>query len=164
MKKGGGRLKGNGFERVIAKLILKAFCLSKKHCYRTPGSGGHRQAREEDPGDLVLSRTLAKQFSWGIECKSYKKIPIHLLLLSSKNKGLFNSWWAQAVAAAGRHKARKPLLVFKQNFGKVYCVLRRSNCTDSILALNYIKSRIDGEQVIVVMFDKFLLLAKEGKV
>ena len=128
MRKGGGRAKGNGFENKIAKMIVKEFHdfgIRRKHCYRTPGSGGHRQARNTDPGDLVIHRKLRKLFPYCVECKFYKSIDLWNLFLSFRyhvKSSKFKTWLKQVCTAAKRtHQI--PLLIFKKNNADILCAL-----------------------------------------
>jgi hypothetical protein len=120
-----GRSKGNSFERTVAGLIIEAFTdlgIEKKDCYRTPLSGGHRFASKQDPGDLLCSKRLSKLFPYAVECKCYKRINwIELLSPLAANKGQFGPWWTQACKAAGT-TGKLPLLVFKGNGTKVFCM------------------------------------------
>lgn len=121
MKKGGGRSKGNGYERRVAGIIVEYFQgmgISEKDCYRTPMSGGHRYASKTDPGDLTLSKRLAKMLPFSIECKFYKEIDIWQFYLPEKLWGkswCCQKWLAQTCAAAKGKKGKYPLLVFRQN-------------------------------------------------
>ena len=127
MKKGGGRAKGSGFEREVARSVIKTFKkfgIRKADCYRTPLSGGHRAAREKDPGDLVISEKLVKYFPFSVECKAWKRIelfPLWLPFKKHKKAWKFKQWIDQACAACT--KDRHPLLVFKANNFPVMCAL-----------------------------------------
>lgn len=128
MKKGGGRGKGNAFERVIAKTIVEAFCdfgIKDKHCYRTPSSGGHRYAKHKDPGDLVIASRLRKMFPYSVECKSYGNIDMFSLwsAIDRHKKSSFFRKFLKQTCAAAKHSRLTPLLVFKKNRSKVLCAM-----------------------------------------
>ena len=162
MKAGNGRLKGNGFERVVAGLIVSTFeqyGITKLDCYRTPGSGGHRFASKVDPGDLVISRKLRKYFNFSVECKFYKSLDWHRLMSTDKNKGHFSEWWGQCVQSAEAAKGKPtPLLIFKKNAGQIYCmypVVMEEHIASKIPFPN-IHTKVNGCGVRVVLLAKFL--------
>ena len=135
MKAGGGRNKGNTFERAVAKTIVMAFSrfgITNKDCYRTPSSGGHKYAKKEDPGDLVISPKLRKLFPFHVECKHYKRVELFpLWMLGSnayKKSWKFKLWMEQATRACGYVKkkpgALSPMVVFKANGNSpIMCLL-----------------------------------------
>lgn len=131
MKPGGGRSKGNGFENEIAKMIVAAFScfnVDAKDCYRTPSSGGHRYAKHEDPGDLVISKKLRTVFPCHVECKFYKNIDLHPFFIGEKKWG--KSWivkaWLKQVTESCTNEELWPLLVFKANQKQVLCAFPRA--------------------------------------
>jgi hypothetical protein len=155
MKKGGGRAKGSAFERHVAKMVITAFAhhgIKKVDCYRTPLSGGHRFARESDPGDLVFSPKLANLFPASVECKSYRTLDWPKLFLSGK-KGHWGDWWNQCVAASspGRH----PLLVFRQNRSEVFCMYQPEDWWNWT-PLPVFKGFMHGRQIRIIRFSVFL--------
>lgn len=160
MKKGGGRNKGNGFEREIAAMLVETFSsfgVKKKHCYRTPGSGGHRQARNTDPGDLVIHSKLRKLFPYCVECKSYKDINLFDLYTpfkKHKKSSKFKQWLKQACTAAKRTH-QLPLLVFKKNRSEILCAYRVDKGAFFPSPV-YLKFRYAHEDWYVTTFDKLL--------
>ncbi len=121
MRNGGSKAKGSSFERVTAKMILDAAALAhlkfgKEDCYRTPGSGGHVYAKKEQPSDLVMSDRLRKHFPVSIECKHYRKVDLSTLF--TKNGKVFE-WLRQAIGASNGYT---PVVVFKWNASKVFCI------------------------------------------
>ena len=159
MKLGGGRSKGSAFERTVAKQVIAAFAefgITGEDCYRTPMSGGHRFANKSDPGDLLISKKLAKIFSFAIECKTYRSVPF-AELLQPRTKGTFVKWWAQAKKATANapNSRLKPLVVFKQNASTVFAIV-----PDKTVHVDYFRIRcrtwIDGECVLVVHFSSLL--------
>ena len=160
MKLGGGSAKGKAFERHVAHMIIDAFAsfgITKQDCYRTPLSGGHFAASKEEPSDLVLSPKLRKLFPYVIECKSYRKLDWHKLLVPGP-KGHWQEWWDQVNKAAegGAHDARiagifsKPLLVFRQNRSPVFAMLRWREGSFPNQRLRTLMEQ--GDDVIVVQF------------
>lgn len=161
MKQGGGRLKGNAFERATAKMIIKAFAcfgVTGQDCYRTPSSGGHRFAKKLDPGDLVFSELLTGLFPASVECKFYKRLDWHLLM--SDKQGEWRAWWEQCCEAASVTQC--PVVVFHQNHGDVYAMYRILHedklCNGNGFALNvlYLKARIGHSRVKIVRFSDLL--------
>ena len=162
MKAGGGRLKGNAFERTVAKMIVAAFedaGITLDDCYRTPGSGGHPKASKTDPADLVISRKLRKYFNFSVECKFYKDLDWHRLMTTYKNKGHFSVWWDQCVRSATAAKGNSvPLLVFRKNRGETYCMYPVSMEDHIVSRIPFpnIRTRVNGQGVRIVLFTKFL--------
>ena len=152
-----GRNKGNGFERVVAGLIVATFeryGISKDDCYRTPGSGGHLRASKTDPGDLVISRKLRKYFNFSVECKFYKSLDWHRLMSTDKHKGHFSDWWEQCVRSAEAAKGNPtPLLIFKKNAGQIYCMY--PSALGTFPGPN-LCTKVNGHTVRVVLLAKFL--------
>lgn len=115
--KGGGKRKGSGFERRIAKAIVKAFegfSITQRDCWRSINSGGHVIAC----GDLGMSEKLMKLFPYSVECKFRKKIHWQNFMLGGKNEEM--GWIAQATEAAKKIEGLRPILVMKENFGPIY--------------------------------------------
>lgn len=121
MRPGGGKSKGSGFEREVAKKIVKAFSkfgIKETDCYRTPLSGGHRVASKADPGDLVISPELRELFPFTVECKRVEAFSlVHLLVPSAvrekKKSWLENKFLDQAVRET--LPKTRPLLVVRRN-------------------------------------------------
>lgn len=161
MKPGMGRVKGASFERKIAGMIVKAFAsrgITKKDCYRTPSSGGHRYAKETDPGDLVLSPELTKLFPFSIECKHYRKLDWHKLLTPGA-KGHWDNWWKQCLKATPT--GRYPMVVFQANRSIPFVMFNRDDGV--VLGWGeprglFLQTAICGVRVIVVRFAHVLKL------
>ena len=117
MKKGRGKAKGSGFERQIAKDVVKAFKrfgITQRECWRSINSGGHVIAA----GDLEMSDRLMELFPYVVECKFRKKIRWQNFMLSGNNEE--KCWLRQASQAAKKLKNMTPILVMKENFGPIY--------------------------------------------
>lgn len=132
MKPGGGRSKGSGFEREIAKAVIEAFqvydpSIGIEDCYRTPMSGGHRAARKQDPGDLVMSSRLAKLFPVHVECKKQQSLEVfHFFDDLKKPSWGAPNWIRQAEEASGRNTAGFPMVVMSKNNHPVLCCYPRT--------------------------------------
>ena len=173
MKKGGGRGKGNGFERDTAKTVVKAFKhfhISGKDCYRTPSSGGHKYAKQSDPGDLVISKKLRELFPFVCECKSYNRVDLFKLytpLEDHPKSSQFKQWLAQACAACNGSKKMYPMLIFKQNSSLVLCAIPAIYpLVANMSRRNYtrLKMKYRDEDWYVVRFDQLLKqLVREAK-
>lgn len=138
MKPGGGRNKGNSFERVIAKQIVDAgkhLGLCKEDCYRTPSSGGHRYAKQQDPSDLVLSPKLLKYFPLIVECKHYKYIDLQQLWTK---KGQIFTWLDQVLREAKGQEDRYPAVIMRWNHSQTFCIIDSAALTESPW-INYVK-------------------------
>lgn len=138
MRKGGGKAKGSHFERVIAKMIVKAFKkhgIQQRECWRSVNSGGHIIAA----GDLEMSDRLMKLFPYAVECKFRKRIKWFLYMLDgASSKAEEIKWLAQAKEGATKIANLRPLLVMKENGGKIYCM------------------KIEGAFLKLELFSKFL--------
>jgi hypothetical protein len=160
VRTGGGRQKGNGFERAVAKMVISAFAefgITKKDCYRTPLSGGHMRASLNDPGDLVMSQKLLNYFPVSVECKAYRAVPWNKLLWPRKKKGVWDSWWKQACKAAYVQK-RLPLVIFKQNGSVPYVMYVHHDLTTlgvGIISPN-VTTKVRGDKVRVAILSQFL--------
>lgn len=159
MKPGGGRIKGSTFERKIADMVVRAFAqhgITRSDCYRTPSSGGHRFAKQSDPGDLVLSPALRSMFAFSVECKKYKKLDWHLLLSDSIKKGHWDSWWVQAEKAS---IGAKPMVVFSANRSQPFAMATIAAIT-AVVALKelhpYLRTVVCGKRVVVVQLASLL--------
>lgn len=171
MRKGGGRNKGNGFERQVAKLVVTAFdCMgvAKKDCYRTPGSGGHKYASKVDPGDLVISKRLRKYFPFHVECKFYRRVELWPLFTSidkQKKAHKFKGWLAQTVR--GNNGKLQPMLVWKENQGPIFCLVPQLMPLVTKIP-NKLKTHYNGEVWYAMLFSDMLKalvkIAKEGVV
>lgn len=107
------REKGNAFERLIAKEVIKAFeplGMTKKDCYRTPMSGGHPSAQR---GDLVISERLRPYFRFTIECKHQRDWNPGVMVASrlrAKERG-----WINQAQRAAKVEECLPILVTSGN-------------------------------------------------
>src|SRR5207245_294100 len=98
MRPGGGKSKGSGFERKVAKLIARAFKkfgIHQRECWRSVLSGGHAISS----GDLTFSPRLEKLFPYSVECKHVRRIRWERFLIASEDRK--KSWpevqWLQQV-------------------------------------------------------------------
>lgn len=167
MKKGGGRQKGNRFERQIAGMIIAAFKehgIEQKDCFRTPLSGGHRFANKTDPGDIQMTARLRELFPFSVECKFWKKVNL-AELLEPLNGGIFAGWWQQAVDAANGCDGGvvAPLLVFKQNNMAPLCVFHKLRI-DEVKIGPHITCKVGGKWLRVIPFERLLTFySQRGK-
>lgn len=159
MRAGGGRQKGSSFERQVAKLVVEAFRpfgIKREDCYRTPMSGGHRFARKEDPGDLVISPKLARLFPFVVECKRNERMELfHFLIPDADHlKAWVEHQWLDQADDQSTVTNREPLLVFRTNRTPVLCAYQPSIKLPRLMyALEF---RYKGEQWKVTLFDTFL--------
>lgn len=164
MRRGGGRAKGNSFERQVAKMIVEAFAefgIDKKHCFRTPLSGGHRYAKECDPGDLVMSPELRKLFPFSVEAKSYRRLKWRELLSPLKKSGQFYKWWQQACLAAVSNDL-EPLLVFKENYSIPFAMVSATSGS-GYFGGHYIKLKVGKADLMVCSFADLLRCVRQDE-
>jgi len=156
MKPGGGRGKGNAFERKVAQTICKTLGREKSECYRTPSSGGHRYAKKSDPGDLVMSADLRRILPFHIECKHYRKVELwHLLPRTRKRSWVFFRWIQQAIDATPSGSGLSPMVVFKGN-GKMPILCAFPYLANQFPPEGHISVTIDGEYWVVAVFQEVL--------
>lgn len=112
------RVKGALFEREVAALVLKLLGppFTKKDCYRTPMSGGHRFASKSD---LTVSELLTSVFPFAIECKHQKTFTPEILFSGTK---LIEGWCEQAVRATKKNYLF-PMVIMKGNRTAVFVAL-----------------------------------------
>jgi hypothetical protein len=122
MKAKSKREKGNGFERLVARMVLDAcnkggFLLDRKECFRTPLSGGHPFA---DRGDLQIGPQLRKVFPFVVECKHQKIWNPGAMFRARENEA---NWLRQVKRATKETKIEGlvPLLVCQGNLTGTYC-------------------------------------------
>jgi hypothetical protein len=124
VRKGGGKGKGSGFERDVAKQIVRAFHkfgIKQRECWRSVLSGGHTMSS----GDLIMSVKLEKLFPYSVECKFYRKIDWWHFLVTPpmrNQKWKEMQWLAQAINGAKKRPDLKPLLIMKENRSKVFAM------------------------------------------
>ncbi len=117
MKRGGGKSKGNSFEREYAKKISLFLTGGQRTdaCWRTSNSGGRATVNKSDThcGDLCATRPEAEKFfsTFSLELKNYKAIDF---LHFNKEKFILYDWWKQASDDALRSN-RHPLIIFRIN-------------------------------------------------
>lgn len=160
MKPGGGRAKGNNFERHVARLIVQAFRefgIKKIDCYRTPLSGGHLFASRKDPGDLVISPLLRKYFPYSVECKNDKRLDLERFFIPFKQHK--KSWpehqWLDQVLRATAGTDLQPLLVFKGMRTEIYCAVWPFQWTGGS-GCSHLTFRYKGRDWVLLRFDFFL--------
>ena len=174
MKAGGGKIKGNAFERKVAAHIVSAFAeygITKEDCYRTPSSGGHKYAKNSDPGDLVISEKLRKLgFRWHVEGKHHKSVRLWTLLYPQaqhKNAWKFKPWILQVCTAVPTWREKDnlvPVIVFKEN-GVAPILAAFPDIPDVTPAIQIPKNRIsfiwDDTTWYVTLFADFLKVVKK---
>jgi hypothetical protein len=169
MKKGGGRQKGSGFERTIAKAVLNRFAqygITKSDCYRTPLSGGHLAARGNDPGDLVISKKLREFFPFCVECKFYKVVRLEYFwvpMKKHKKSWHITPWLDQTMKAVENsdNKNLHPLLIFKANKQRVFCCVPEAFPLIATKAITSLRFRYKGQWWRLCLFDTFLRIVSE---
>lgn len=115
MRRGGGKSKGSGFERSLAKQIVAAFRkfgIVQRDCWRSVLSGGHMISA----GDLVMSERLEKLFPFAVEAKFRKKILWSNFLQCKSEEA---SWLLQAKQGAAKRDGLIALLVVKANHTQI---------------------------------------------
>jgi hypothetical protein len=167
MKAGGGRAKGSGFEREVAAMILKHAGprFTKADCFRTPLSGGHRFARESDPGDLQISPALTKVFPACVECKRYREISLEHFIIRKKQRSWQEMRWLDQTISQTK-PGQIPILVFKANRGVTFCVVSLSALSGKwsiILPFTNVTFHYRNDSWVLMEFDVFLIRFFDGK-
>ena len=122
MKSGGGKQKGNQFERNTCRALSLWITGGKREdvLWRTSMSGGRatvarkRGKSVKQDGDISAIAAEGHIFSdnWFVECKFHKKLDIASLLIT--NTGDLIKYWHVACREASHHK-KFPMLIFKSN-------------------------------------------------
>lgn len=117
MRPGGGKQKGDAFERKCAKRFTQWWFANGEGLFkRVPKSGGWDKALT--PGDIFAVRLYNNQevidetFPFSIECKKQERWTLEQLLTSTKPPLL--EWHAQAVNDC-KATNKTPLVVFAKN-------------------------------------------------
>ena len=122
MRKGGGKQKGNSFERDCCKKLSRWITNGKREdvLWRSAMSGGRATIARKSgkdvrqAGDICLvspeGHSLTDRFF--IECKFYSDLQIDSFLL--QYKGNLARFWTHCVKQAKQHN-RSPMLIAKQN-------------------------------------------------
>lgn len=178
----GGKLKGSGFERKVAKLLTDWWNKGglEGEFYRTPASGGLRWVNR---GDTIGDICTPEGFSCTIECKnteSWKYSELFTktiartppLIKQGKNKGKPNSprtigeFWFQACEEAKR-AGKIPILIFTKNYQKDLLIFSQGSdwyfqyrrefrqwAVDTFFTFEECYS--EHSKVIIIRLDKFL--------
>ena len=125
------KTKGSGFERDIAKAIIKKFVphLEAKEAYnlvhRTPLSGGHVER-----GDLICKPPILKYFPWFVECRNREVWTWKQIWEQGQDSVVLRWFYEDAIEKCHPYDHndspthhRWPLLLFTKNFRKVYAVV-----------------------------------------
>lgn len=109
--------KGHRFELDVVKL-LNNYTDDKYKFFRTPGSGAFATSHQliNYAGDI---QTENREFKYSIECKFYKKFSFQDII--KLKESLVEMWWEQARKESARVN-KIPILIFKLNNDKVYCM------------------------------------------
>jgi hypothetical protein len=122
MRSGGGKQKGNQFEREICAQLSKWVTNGKKSdCFwRSAMSGGRATLAYRKGQSIRAAGDITSVAPEGhvltdyylVECKFYKKLDIASFILD--DKGVLSKFWKQAKKQAREHM-RMPLLIAKEN-------------------------------------------------
>ena len=94
------KAKGRKFQQEVAQAIQSCISLQARDVVSTPASVTGE--------DILLSERAKKKFPFSVECKAQENLSI---------------WRAMQQAEDNTPDERMPLLVFKRNRSKTYCVL-----------------------------------------
>lgn len=113
------KAKGNGFERVVAKLLSD---WAGVKFMRTPASGAiHNFKDKRVVSDIVPPLSIGK-FPFSIECKKVECSWEFSTLLEGTSQTL-KQHWKQCTDDATR-EGLVPLLIFTKNFREIYAMMR----------------------------------------
>lgn len=145
------------FERSVAAQIVATFAdlgIGNKDCYRTPMSGGHRYARKNDPGDVVISSRLRKYFPFHVECKCYATVDLSQFLVPMRlwKKSWYATKWLKQMEDAAVD-GMIPLLIFKEDKGETLAAAPVQLGLGFVNRLNFV---YQGREWNVVRFSTFL--------
>ena len=172
MKAGGGRAKGHGFERVIAKELGNWWW--GKPFRRTPSSGGWDKIVNDGeilaPGDIHAAPEAFWPFS--VECKNQQGWDLITLFSAIRTQHLILTWFEQCWDDAKRVD-KVPMLIFKKNNVRPLMLLachhtadwqyfRINLCDDKLWfhaadwGMWFFRTWIDSRQVVLLSLHDFL--------
>lgn len=132
MKRGGGKGKGSGFERLICKKLSLWVTHGKRDdiLWRSSLSGGRATVSSKKggakmahiAGDICAIDPLGHKFTsrFLVECKFYRDLKLHNLLLGDACP--VERFWL-IVCKKARELALAPMLIFKQNNSPIMVAL-----------------------------------------
>ncbi len=113
--------KGASFELLVVGLVRDTYDVDKSECFRTPGSGGHRDFSVKYPGDLYIGPDLHKQFPFVVECKHHKTWHAGAMLLNRVSE---QKWLDQVTGDCDTApQPSTPLLVMRGPSTPVYAAM-----------------------------------------
>lgn len=166
----GAKIKGNSFERKIAKLLSMWYFGVTDRLKRTPMSGGFSSSFSGDifeDTEVNLpqkSDSHKKYFPFNIECKK-QEVTLDLASLFSE-KSSFWKFWRQAQSE--KNKLQYSLLIFAKNHSEILVAFKVS-LLNRILEANkinyilysYITSTNGIDEVAIVKLKDFVHVPKE---
>lgn len=165
-KRKNGRAKGQGFERVVAKLLTEWW---GEEFHRTPASGGlHWKKDNRVSGDIVPPEN--SNFPFSVECKKVEGWNFEQVL---KCTGDVPKWWSQCIKDS-KEVDKYPLLIFSKNRSPVYYMVYlktweslsiRGNCFKTYLSYQHKddKGKLTGVSSHTVVIGEFENLTKLDK-
>ena len=159
------RQKGAFFELLVAGLIRVTYDVSSSECFRTPGSGGHRDFSVKYPGDLYIGPDLHKQFPFVVECKHNKGWHAGAMLLNRVSE----QKWLDQVTGDCRTAPQPstPLLVMRGTATPVYAAMPVSVMRKLLKSRHrvptYLIFTYDSRQWIMMEFKMLLAFLTTGR-
>lgn len=170
MRKGGGKSKGNSFERFICKKLSLWFTENERDdvFFRSASSGAMATQRFKkgkntsgQQGDITSTDSEGIKFikKFSIELKSYKDFSLDFLVY--KNKSLIHVWWEQCKSDSEREN-KNALLIIKKNNRKEIIIFEHAlyrylcNYFGELPNKLYLVGYINDTYVIMMLLTDFL--------
>lgn len=112
MRTGGGKSKGDAFERKIARDIGIWFCGDKDAFWRTSGSGARAHRDDIHPGDIGPVKNIPSRFPFCIECRNREAWSLDQLMKAPQP--ILLRWMVENAEVAGEDYLS--LIIAKKNF------------------------------------------------
>lgn len=165
MRQGGGKSKGNAYERKIARALSGWLTGGQdpNQLIWSVGSGGWRSKAEGDQGwrqvgDLAPNGEAGEFFRqhFAVECKHYQTIDFWHVLTAKPGQNL-HGWWVKLVGECEPYPGIAPMLIVQQN--------RRPTIVGCLgldtFDLPGVSCSFGGHRVPFVLFEDFLRLTPE---
>jgi len=160
--------KGNQLEKTTASMLHEAlmeYCKEYKELYLKLDNPLLKPKKEKSSGAGIVTENtndvelgIAQPFfKFSIECKNHKTMNFSINNILAGGMSEIFSAYEQAEEHAKHHKGLKPLVVFKANGTKIFCLCKMSDLVN-IKEIDFIKKK----EYIILLYSDFLKLYLTG--
>lgn len=171
MRAGGGKQKGNSFERDISKSLSLWWSNSERDdiFWRTQSSGGRATQRKKrgvttngQDGDISSTDPTSSLFTdkFVMECKRYKSIKIWNII--SNKPCPFRDWWFKLKEQA-TSVSKRPLLIMREDRQSILCAMDADlfsiiKCSMIMYTIAAVECSVLNDKVVLIHFEDLLSL------